>query len=296
VLVTGESGTGKEVLAQAIHNASTRASGPFVGINCSAIPRELLESELFGYEGGAFTGAKKGGHPGKFELAEGGTILLDEIGDMPIEMQAKLLRVLQEKRVHRIGGTREVELNARVIATTNRDLDEEADKGRFRRDLLFRLKVIHIQLPSLRDRASDVPLLVSHYLTLFAARLGKNVRALAPHVMEAFMRYHWPGNIRELENVLEAEVNMCTEDQTVLDQVPEGIRVRASHDRVGDITISRGSPRTLEESERELLIQALSQTGGSIPGVARQLGISRGTVYNKLRRFALDPDRYRIKS
>ena len=182
VLVTGESGTGKEVLAQAIHNASQRASGPFVGINCSAIPRELLESELFGYEGGAFTGAKKGGHPGKFELAEGGTILLDEIGDMPIEMQAKLLRVLQEKRVHRIGGTREVELNARVIATTNRDLDEESEKGRFRRDLLFRLKVIHIQLPALRDRTSDIPLLVSHYLTLFAARLGKNVRALAPHV------------------------------------------------------------------------------------------------------------------
>src|SRR5207302_1750447 len=139
-------------------------------------------SELFGYEGGAFTGAKKGGHPGKFELAEGGTILLDEIGDMPIEMQAKLLRVLQEKRVHRIGGTREVELNARVIATTNRDLDEESEKGRFRRDLLFRLKVIHIQLPALRERTSDIPLLVSHYLTLFAARLGPRRRPPARHL------------------------------------------------------------------------------------------------------------------
>src|SRR5262249_27216469 len=209
-------------------SASARAGGPFVGINCAAIPRELLESELFGYEGGAFTGAKRGGHPGKFELAEGGTILLDEIGDMPIEMQAKLLRVLQEKRVHRIGGTREVELNARVIATTNRDLDEEAEKGRFRRELLFRLKVSHIQLPAVRERSSDVPLLVSHYLSLFAARLGKNVRALAPHVMEALMRHHWPGNIRELENVLEAEVNLATEDQVVLDQVPEGLRPRAA--------------------------------------------------------------------
>ena len=297
VLVTGESGTGKEVLAQAIHNASPRASGPFVGINCSAIPRELLESELFGYEGGAFTGAKKGGHPGKFELAEGGTILLDEIGDMPIEMQAKLLRVLQEKRVHRIGGTREVELNARIIATTNRDLDEDSEKGRFRRDLLFRLKVIHIQLPSLRERASDVPLLVQHYLSLFAARLGKNVRALAPHVMEAFMRYHWPGNIRELENSLEAEVNLASEEQTVLDQVPEGIRPRAGAERQPDALahahVHSGSPRTLEQSEREMLVQALSQNGGSIPDVARQLGISRGTVYNKLRRFALDPDRFR---
>jgi transcriptional regulator with PAS, ATPase and Fis domain len=294
VLITGESGTGKEVLAQAIHNASARASGPFVGINCSAIPRELLESELFGYEGGAFTGAKKGGHPGKFELAEGGTILLDEIGDMPIEMQAKLLRVLQEKRVHRIGGTREVELNARVIATTNRDLDEESEKGRFRRDLLFRLKVIHIQLPALRDRTSDIPLLVSHYLTLFAARLGKNIRALAPHVTEAFMRYQWPGNIRELENVLEAEVNLCDEGQTVLDQVPEGIRPRPGHEAAVDL-VSRAAPRTLEQSEKEMLIQALAQNGGSIPDVARQLGISRGTVYNKLRRFAVDPDQYRIK-
>jgi transcriptional regulator with PAS, ATPase and Fis domain len=295
VLVTGESGTGKEVLAQAIHNASPRASGPFVGINCSAIPRELLESELFGYEGGAFTGAKKGGHPGKFELAEGGTILLDEIGDMPIEMQAKLLRVLQEKRVHRIGGTREVELNARVIATTNRDLDEDAEKGRFRRDLLFRLKVIHIQLPSLRERTSDIPLLVSHYLGLFAARLGKNVRALAPHVMESFMRYHWPGNIRELENVLEAEVNLCSEEQTVLDQVPEGIRPRPVSDSAGETVMHGGSPRTLEQQEREMLVQALVQNGGSIPDVARQLGISRGTVYNKLRRFSLDPDQYRMK-
>jgi DNA-binding NtrC family response regulator len=214
---------------------------------------------------------------------------------MPIEMQAKLLRVLQEKRVHRIGGTREVELNARVIATTNRDLDEDAEKGRFRRDLLFRLKVIHIQLPSLRERTSDIPLLVSHYLGLFAVRLGKSVRALAPHVMESFMRYHWPGNIRELENVLEAEVNLATEEQTVLDQVPEGIRPRPMSDSSPGESMMAGSPRTLEQQEREMLVQALVQNGGSIPDVARQLGISRGTVYNKLRRFALDPDQYRMK-
>ncbi len=214
---------------------------------------------------------------------------------MPIEMQAKLLRVLQEKRVHRIGGTREVELNARVIATTNRDLDEESEKGRFRRDLLFRLKVIHIQLPALRERSSDVPLLVSHYLSLFAARLGKSVRALAPQVMDAFMRYHWPGNIRELENVLEAEVNLATAEQTVLDQVPEGIRPRLSaRGDVGDL-VTRAVPRTLEQSEREMLVQALTQHGGSIPEVARQLGVSRGTVYNMIRRYQVDANHYRSR-
>jgi sigma-54 dependent transcriptional regulator, acetoin dehydrogenase operon transcriptional activator AcoR len=294
VLITGESGTGKEVLAQAIHNASPRAAGPFVGINCSAIPRELLESELFGYEGGAFTGAKRGGHPGRFELAEGGTILLDEIGDMPIEMQAKLLRVLQEKRVHRIGGTREVELDARVIATTNRDLDEDAAKGRFRRDLLFRLKVINIELPALRDRAGDIPLIVDHYLALFAARLGKSVRAVAPSVMEALVEYPWPGNIRELENVLEAEVNLVADDARVLEQVPDGIRPRRRRRDDDDETVNLHLPaRTIEENEKQMLVAALQQHRGSVPDVARQLGISRGTVYNKLRRFALDPVRFR---
>jgi len=294
VLITGESGTGKEVLAQAIHNASARASGPFVGINCSAIPRELLESELFGYEGGAFTGARKGGQPGKFELAEGGTILLDEIGDMPIEMQAKLLRVLQEKRVHRIGGTREITLDARVIATTNRELDDSVARGHFRSDLLFRLKVIHIQLPSLRERASDIPVLVEHFLGLFAARLGKSVRTLSGPVMEAFLRYPWPGNIRELENVLEGEVNLAEPQQTELDQIPEGLVVKRGTPAAGVPTFEAGM--TIDEAEKELLVQALSRHGGSIPDVAKTLGVSRGTVYNKIRRFALDPAQFRAKS
>jgi transcriptional regulator with PAS, ATPase and Fis domain len=296
VLITGESGTGKEVLAQAIHNASARASGPFVGINCSAIPRELLESELFGYEGGAFTGARKGGQPGKFELAEGGTILLDEIGDMPIEMQAKLLRVLQERRVHRIGGSREVTLDARVIATTNRELDETVARGHFRSDLLFRLKVIHIQLPPLRERTSDIPVLVEHFLGLFAARLGKNCRTLAPHVMDAFARYPWPGNIRELENVLEGEVNLAEEVQTVLDQIPDALKARRP--AMPNTAAAGGtvSAITFDEAEKELLVQALSRHAGSIPDVAKTLGVSRGTVYNKLRRFSIDADTYRSKS
>jgi transcriptional regulator with PAS, ATPase and Fis domain/tetratricopeptide (TPR) repeat protein len=298
VLVTGESGTGKEVLAQAIHNASARAAGPFVGINCSAIPRELLESELFGYEGGAFTGAKKGGHPGKFELADGGTILLDEIGDMPIEMQSKLLRVLQERRVHRIGGTREVTLDARVIATTNRDLDEMVSRGHFRSDLLFRLKVIHIPLPPLRERAIDIPILVGHFLSLFAARLGKKVRALSPEVMDAFARYPWPGNIRELENVLEGEVNLAEAEQELLDEIPDGLRGRrAAQASMGAAAPAGGEAalRTLDEAEKELLTQALTLHSGSIPDVARTLGISRGTVYNMMRRFAVDAEQFRGK-
>jgi transcriptional regulator with PAS, ATPase and Fis domain len=291
VLITGESGTGKEVLAQAIHNASARATGPFVGINCSAIPRELLESELFGYEGGAFTGARKGGQPGKFELAEGGTILLDEIGDMPIEMQAKLLRVLQERRVHRIGGTREVTLDARVIATTNRELDESVARGHFRSDLLFRLKVIHIPLPSLRERASDVPVLVDHFLGLFAARLGKKVRSLSSDVMAAFVRYPWPGNIRELENVLEGEVNLAEPEQTELEQIPDGLRPKRSIAPAGSATIT--DAMTIDEAEKELLMQALARHAGSIPDVAKTLGVSRGTVYNKMRRFSIDAEQFR---
>jgi transcriptional regulator with PAS, ATPase and Fis domain len=289
VLITGESGTGKEVVAQAIHNASVRTSGPFVGINVSAIPRELLESELFGYEPGAFTGARRGGQPGKFELAEGGTILLDEIGDMPLEMQAKLLRVLQERRVRRIGAAREVAVDARVIATTNRDLDEAVAQGQFRADLLFRIKVIHIQLPPLRERATDIPVLVDHFLQLFAARLGKQVRGVAPAVMAALQRYGWPGNIRELENVLESEVNLIDADAIELGRVPEAVR----RDRTAPSVVAKASTLTFEEAERALLVQALTRHGGSIPDVARALGISRGTVYNKLHRYGIDPTSYR---
>ncbi|MBV8758491.1 MAG: sigma 54-interacting transcriptional regulator [Deltaproteobacteria bacterium] len=289
VLITGESGTGKEVVAQAIHNASARAGGPFVGINCSAIPRELLESELFGYEAGAFTGARRGGQPGKFELAEGGTMLLDEIGDMPLEMQAKLLRVLQERRVRRIGAAREVAVDARVIATTNRELDEAVAQQQFRADLLFRIKVIHIQLPPLRERAADIPVLADHFLHLFAARLGKRVRGVAPNVMAAFQRYEWPGNIRELENVLESEVNLIDADATELDRIPDAVRRHRGPASV----VTKTSALTFEDAERALLVQALARHGGSIPEVARALGVSRGTVYNKLNRYGIDPSTYR---
>jgi sigma-54 dependent transcriptional regulator, acetoin dehydrogenase operon transcriptional activator AcoR len=292
ILITGGSGTGKELFAQAIHNAGPRAGGPFVGINCAAIPRELLESELFGYEAGAFTGAKRGGHPGKFELAEGGTILLDEIGDMPLEMQAKLLRVLQERRVQRIGGTRDVRLDARVVATTNRDLTEDVERGRFRQDLLFRLKVIHIPLPSLHERPEDIPLLATHFLELFATRLGKKLRVIDPEVMRALMEYPWPGNVRELENVLESEVNLASDESTALDQVPEALRHRV-RGRAGKPERAALGVTSIEDAERELLRAALVQHHGRIPDVAQALGVSRGTVYNKMRKFNFDPLQFR---
>ena len=306
VLVEGESGTGKELVAQAIHNAGPRAGGPFVGINCSAIPRELLESELFGYEAGAFTGAKKGGHPGKFELAEGGTILLDEIGDMPLEMQVKLLRVLQEKRLTRVGGMREVRLDARVIATTHRELTSEVERGSFRQDLFYRLKVIAIELPSLRERVGDIPMLVEHFLGLFAARLGKRVRGVTPQVMAALEGYGWPGNIRELEHVLESEINLATDDQLLLDEIPDAIRPRARKGPIGAVgaaghdvaepgrrVVGPADVVSFEAAERELLLAALAQHQGRVPEVARALGVSRGTVYNKLRKFQIDPTDYR---
>jgi transcriptional regulator with PAS, ATPase and Fis domain/tetratricopeptide (TPR) repeat protein len=308
VLVTGESGTGKELLAQAIHNAGPRSGGPFVGINCAAIPRELLESELFGYEAGAFTGAKRGGHPGKFELAEGGTILLDEIGDMPLEMQAKLLRVLQEKRVQRLGGTKEIPLDTRVIATTNRDLGEDAARGRFRQDLFFRLRVIHVELPPLRARPDDIPVLVDHFLELFSARLGKQVRGVAPHVLDVLVSYAWPGNVRELEHVLEGEINLATPAQELLTEVPIMLEsAPPSSFAEGSLDGSFPPPRatpvplrsgeggllSLEENEKQLLLAALAQHHGSVPEVARALGVSRGTVYNKMRKFQIDPDAYR---
>ncbi len=348
VLITGESGTGKEVLAQAIHNAGARAAGPFVAINCAAIPRDLLESELFGYEAGAFTGARKGGRPGKFELAEGGTILLDEIGDMPLEMQAKLLRVLQERTAVRLGGSREVAISCRILATTNRDLTLEARRGLFRQDLFFRLRVVHIELPALRDRPEDIEYLTEHFLEIYSARAGKRLTRIAPSVMEAMLRYPWPGNIRELEHVLESEVTLAPGDQAELVEVPLMLQQQADP-RSGELpaalpemdaawppwpypwwpqgaqppagwppgwpgavglpppgglppggrgagaapTMPAAIIKTVEESERDLLVAALTAHRGRIPDVARALGVSRGTIYNKMKKFGFDPGAYR---
>jgi transcriptional regulator with PAS, ATPase and Fis domain len=284
VLITGETGTGKEILAQAIHNASAKSGQPFVGVNVSAIPRELLESELFGYEPGAFTGARTQGHRGKFELAENGTVLLDEVGDMPLEMQAKLLRVLQERVVPRLGGARPKPFAARVIASTNRDLEREVAAGRFRLDLLHRLRGVHVELPPLRERGNDLRLLTAHQLRVLARSSGRAAIRVAPRVMEALESYQWPGNVRELVNVLDCEVRMLPPEEDVLDLVPEPIErsLRQSGSPAG-----ADQSMTLESAEREACIRALNKTDGNVARAARLLGVVKATLYAKMRRYGI---------
>jgi transcriptional regulator with PAS, ATPase and Fis domain len=289
ILITGESGTGKEMLAQAIHNASPRASASFVGINVAAIPRELLESELFGYESGAFTGARSSGHSGKFELAGRGTLLLDEIGDMPLEMQGKLLRVLQERVFQRLGGARDVALNARIIATTHSDLEEAVRAGRFRLDLFHRLRVVHLRLPPLRQRKGDVPLLVEYHLRNYAERMRRKPIRMAPSVIASLEAYDWPGNVRELANVVEGEVSLLAPEQDLIVRVPASIQRARSRAGITDKseTGSNGEMLLLTEVERRACEQALLQCEGKVAGAARVLGVSKGTLYNKIKRYQI---------
>jgi PAS domain S-box-containing protein len=281
VLIQGETGTGKEMVAQAIHNASARSRGPFVAINCGALPRELIESELFGYEGGAFTGARKEGRPGKFELADGGTIFLDEVGEMPLEMQVRFLRVLQEKKVVRLGGREEIPVDVRVIAATNRDLAREVARGNFRRDLYYRLNVIEIRLPALRERPEDIPLLARHLLGNLRKRLGKPELELTPEVEAALVAYSWPGNVRELENVLERAAHLAT-GPIRLEHLPGTVTGKEDAREIG-LT-------PLEEAEKEAILNALVLCRGNISRAARQLGIGRATLYRRLQRWRLRPE------
>lgn len=223
ILLQGESGTGKEMFAQAIHSHSNRNNGPFVAINCAAIPRDLVESELFGYEAGAFTGAKRGGRPGKFELVNGGTIFLDEIGDMPLETQVKLLRVLQQKQIIRVGGQKAIPIDIRVIAATNKDLGQEVERGNFREDLYYRLNVIPINIPPLRERGEDLVILASHMVEKLSRQLGKRLTGIAPEAMECLKKYPWTGNVRELVNVLERAVNIAAGTSILRKHLPEKI-------------------------------------------------------------------------
>ncbi|MCC6644752.1 MAG: sigma 54-interacting transcriptional regulator [Polyangiaceae bacterium] len=298
VLITGESGTGKEVLAQAIHTGSARASEPFVGINCAALPRELLEAELFGYDRGAFTGARSEGAPGKFELAGDGTILLDEIGDMPLDMQVKLLRVLQERVVVRLGGSSERAIGARVIATTHRDLDALVERGAFRLDLLYRLRVLHLHVPPLRDRDDDVLELVDAFTARVAAGQKKPLCGLSAALRERLAAYHWPGNVRELANVIEREVSLAPVTATTLDalQVPLGASARdggfasesPSSRRAALKASTPAGPaevRPLAEVEKRAYLEALSAFSGNVSRAAKALGVSRATFYVKLREY-----------
>ncbi len=229
ILITGPSGTGKEVLAQAIHSASPRSGEPFLAVNVAAIPAELLESELFGYESGAFTGARSQGKPGAFELAGQGTLLLDEIGEMPVEMQSKLLRVLQERQVQRLGGTVPIPVHARMLATTNRDLQEQVKAGSFRLDLFYRLRVVSIELPALRERPGDIPLLVEHFLRQACTQLGRPPVDLSPSVLDQLVHHPWPGNVRELSNLLLGVVSLLPEQERTIVELPVFLSRRPPH-------------------------------------------------------------------
>jgi transcriptional regulator with PAS, ATPase and Fis domain len=287
ILITGESGTGKEVLAQAIHNASPNAAAPFVGMNVAAIPRELIESELFGYERGAFTGARTGGNAGKFELAENGTLLLDELGDMPLDMQAKLLRVLQERVVQRLGGTRDIAIRARVIATTHRDLERDVEQRLFRLDLFHRLRVVHLLLPPLRARRSDIRLLAEHHLDRYAERLGRPPIVIADSLMPVLEAYEWPGNVRELVNVIEAEASLLGPEEKRIEKLPDWIlhpQLRSPRAHGPERERSLPSVRSLREQEREICEHALLHFKGNVTQAARALGVAKNTVYNILRR------------
>jgi len=284
VLVCGESGTGKEMLAQAIHGASARASGPFLGINVTAIPRELLESELFGYEGGSFTGALSSGRPGKFELAGNGTLLLDEIGDMPLEMQSKLLRVLQERIVQRIGSARDIRVRARIIATTSRDLGEAVEQGRFRLDLYHRLRVLQLRLPPLRERRGDVPRLIDDELRRHAERTQRRV-GIAPEVMAALEGFDWPGNVRELRNVIEGELSVLPPGDERISRVPPVLLQPRKPPRSAAPLGSELLP--LAEVERQACAHALRVCQGSVARAASALGIAKGTLYNKMKLYGI---------
>lgn len=278
ILITGESGTGKELFARAIHAESPRSEGPFIGINCSAIPETLLESELFGYEPGAFTGASAKGKMGKMELANHGTLFLDEIGDMPLFLQAKLLRVLQDGQIMKIGGTRSVKLDLRIIAATNKNLDAMIDSGEFREDLYYRLNVIPLPLPSLAQRREDIPEIARHFLRYFNEKFGKNIRSFSPEALDLLAAHPWKGNVRELENVVEYLVSFAEGDTIEAKDVAMRIRARRSIDAVSLDTLVR-------EYEKKIIREHVARHGSGKRAkeqAAEELGISLATLYRKL--------------
>jgi len=287
ILVQGESGTGKEVLTRAIHRLSVRKDGPFVPVNCAAIPEGLLESELFGHERGAFTGAVRA-RPGRFELAKEGTLFLDEIGDMPLSMQAKILRVLQEREFERVGGTRTMTADVRVIAATHRDLDAAVAQGTFRQDLFYRLQGVGIVLPPLRERVDDLPLLATHLLERAAQRLTRQPAVLSPEALRCLWTYPWPGNVRELQHVLEGA--MVLSDGVIrFDHLPPAIQ-RAAQARPAALTgpvLSGSLDEALEEWERRMILDALQQTQGVQARAARILGVSERSLWYRIKKLGI---------
>jgi two-component system, NtrC family, response regulator AtoC len=298
VLITGESGTGKELVARALHEHSSRKDKPFIKVNCAAIPKELIESELFGYERGAFTGAVSS-KPGRFELANGGTLFLDEIGEIPVEMQVKLLRALQESEFERVGGIKTIRIDVRLVAATNRDLKKLIAGGAFREDLSYRLNVVPIRLPALRERASDIPLLVEHFLGKFNERLKKHVGGTEQEALDLLSSYPWPGNIRELENVVERAVLFCDGPKLRAQDLPPEVRGALTAAQMpvtdADLDAALASEGGLKEHvkvamsrlERELVGRALSQTNGNVTHAARLLKISRKGLQLKMKELGL---------
>jgi len=284
VLILGESGTGKELFAHAIHNDSVRSFSPFVKVNSAAIPSELLESELFGYEEGAFTGAKKGGKIGKFELANGGTIFLDEIGDMPLKMQAKLLRVLQEREFERVGGNKVIKVDVRVIAATNKDLKKLIQEGKFREDLYYRLNVMTIEIPPLRERLEDIEELARVLLKKLSNQLGKYVFKISDNALEYLLAHSWPGNVRELENVLERAINLTDSDTIMPVHLPVYITQRSTKAIDGPV---RPLKDTIEDVEKEAILRCLEYTEGNKLKTAELLNISRSSLYNKMEKYGI---------
>jgi len=289
VLITGESGTGKELVAKALHENSARRSAPFIKINCAAIPKNLMESELFGYEKGAFTGAV-GSKPGRFELADSGTLFLDEIGEIPIEMQVKLLRVLQDSEFERVGGVKTIKVNVRLVTATNRDLQKEIDTGTFREDLFYRLNVVPIHLPPLRERRPDIPLLVEHFVGKFNVRLRKKIAGVDTETLDALAGYNWPGNIRELENVIERCLLFAPGPSLHAQDLPPEI-AGAAAERAPEAAVESSLKEIVRAEtgrlEREVIRRTLEETGWNVTRAARKLKISRKGLQMKMKEFGL---------
>jgi DNA-binding NtrC family response regulator len=288
VLIVGESGTGKELVARAIHDRSRRKDGPFVAVNCAAVPPTLIESELFGHMRGAFTDAKND-HEGLFAQANGGTLFLDEVGELPLDMQPKLLRVLQERKVRPVGGRKEIDLDVRILTATNRDLETAVAESRFREDLLYRIDVVRVELPALRERGRDILLLAQHFAEKSAAAMGKadqGTPAIDPTVAERLLNYDWPGNVRELENCMDRAVALARGNRIVVEDLPQKVRDHQAK----DVVVSTEDPRrlmTLEELERRYISRVLEMLGGNKTQAARVLGVDRRTLYRRLARHGL---------
>ena len=292
VLLTGETGTGKEVFANAIHNASDRKDKPMISINCAAIPAELLESELFGYEEGSFTGAKKGGKKGKIELANEGTLFLDEIGDMPLNMQAKLLRVLQEKEIEKIGGYKTIPVDIRILAATRKNMEEMIENGQFREDLYYRLNVINIEMPPLRKRKEDIPVLARYFLNRLNSEYETGI-IISNEVLECFGSYDWPGNIRELDNAIKSAYATC--DSYKIRTVDLPSKIVASH-KISDIerkAVNKRLPELMDEYEKNIISEELRRNGWNCRKAAVELGIHKSLLYKKIAKYNIDLSRER---